>query len=165
MKLCIPSLDDRGLESQTVEHFGRAPWFTFVDTDSGAVESRVNPSCHTHPGVCQHVDLLRALHVDAVAGVQVGRRAWQGLLDAGIEVFAAPAARVGDVVAAVKTGSVVAIDSRTACGGHGHGHGHGDACGHGHGHGHEHGHEHRHGQGSAPGSGHGLRRRQRQREG
>ncbi len=165
MKLCIPSRDDRGLESETVGHFGRAPYFTIVDTESGHIDSRPNPSCHTHPGVCQHVDTLRALGVDAVAGVGVGRRAWQGLHDAGIEVYASPAPRVGDVVEAVKAGTVDAMDESAACGGHRHGHGHG----HGHGEGHHH-HEEGHGagrgrcrsQGGGGGRG-GGRRRDRQR--
>jgi predicted Fe-Mo cluster-binding NifX family protein len=151
MKLCIPSRDDRGLESETVGHFGRAPFFTIVDTESGQIDTRANPNCHTHPGVCQHVDTLRALGVDAVAGAGVGRRAWQGLHDAGIEVYASPAPHVADVVEAVKAGTVEAMNENAACGGHGHGHGHGHGQSHGHGHGHGEGHQHEKGHGAGRG--------------
>jgi len=33
MRIAIPSQDERGLNSRIAEHFGRAPYYTFVDVD------------------------------------------------------------------------------------------------------------------------------------
>lgn len=42
MNLCIPVTQDLGLQSPVCMHFGSAPLFLIVDTDSGATETIVN---------------------------------------------------------------------------------------------------------------------------
>lgn len=146
MNICIPSQDDRGLESEVHDHFGSAPWFTIVNTENGQAKSVRNPSCHTSMGSCHHVDMLRAKNVAVVVSSGMGRRAWSSLREAGITVRAAPARGVKEIVAAVKEGDAPPLALESACaGGHEHHHGRGRGFGQGHGHGcghdhHNHGH-------------------------
>lgn len=37
MKICVPTNKTGGMEDRLCEHFGRAPTFTIVDTDTGEV--------------------------------------------------------------------------------------------------------------------------------
>jgi predicted Fe-Mo cluster-binding NifX family protein len=154
MKICIPSRDDRGLESEVHDHFGSAPWFIVVDTEHGTATSLRNPACHAQRGSCHHVDLLQEQGVAAVISAGMGRRALEGLNQAGIKVFSAMVGRVGDLVKAVEGGKARLLDLDETCGGPGprgwgmgRGHGAGGGCGHGHGqdHGHGHGRGHSHG--------------------
>jgi predicted Fe-Mo cluster-binding NifX family protein len=48
MNICIPTTDDEGLESKVCAHFGSAPAFLVVDTDSGGTRDR--PGDGGHPG-------------------------------------------------------------------------------------------------------------------
>ena len=58
MKICIPTMDDRGKEGMPSDHFGSAPFFTFVDTETGEYEAvRNGGSSHVH-GSCQPLKFL-----------------------------------------------------------------------------------------------------------
>lgn len=46
MKVAIPTLGKSGLEEKVSSHFGRAPTFTFVDTEENNVEIISNKSEH-----------------------------------------------------------------------------------------------------------------------
>ena len=46
MRICIPTERDDGAASPLSRHFGRAPLFSIVDTDTGSIETLANP----HPG-------------------------------------------------------------------------------------------------------------------
>ena len=118
MKICIPSKDDRGLEAEIHDHFGSAPWFTIVDTETGEADSVRNPSCHLAEGSCHHIDTLRSLGVVAVVSSGIGRRAWTALDDAGIKVFSAVARRVGDIPTALLNGDAELLDLGSTCGPH-----------------------------------------------
>ena len=98
MNICIPSQDGRGLDSEVHGHFGSAPWFTFVNTGTGEVDSVANPACGSGGGNCHHVGMLASRGVEAVFSSGMGRRAWSGLKDAGIEVYAAPGRTVRENV-------------------------------------------------------------------
>ena len=43
MKLCIPTRTDEGLEATSTGHFGSAPYFTLVDTESEELTTLANP--------------------------------------------------------------------------------------------------------------------------
>ena len=134
MKICIPSMDDKGLESTVSDHFGRAPFFTLVDTESNALEIMANPDCH-HGGQgqhsCHHSGHLKARKVEAVVTGGMGRGALAGLNQAGIRVMVTAPGKVTDIVRSVQDGTARELQADMACGGgagaghrHGHGHGH-----------------------------------------
>jgi predicted Fe-Mo cluster-binding NifX family protein len=136
MRICIPSQDDQGLRSEVHEHFGSAPWFTFADTESSTAKPVPNPSCHHHPGSCQHIPLLRGRQVEAVVGRGIGRKACQSLREEGIEVYASEKQTVGEVLEELASGQLVPMDFASACtggfrrgGGRGHHH-HGEHAHH-----------------------------------
>ena len=134
MKICIPTLDNRGLQAELSEHFGRAPHYTLVDTASGSLEVMPNPDCHRDHHSCHHSRHLRIHDVEAVVTGGMGRRAAEGLGGAGISVMITEKRIVSEIIEAVRAGDVHRMRQSDM------GHGHGAGAGHGHGHGRSSGH-------------------------
>lgn len=129
MRICIPTMDDRGLEGVVSGHFGSAPFFTLVDTESGACEI-IDKGGHGHEhGSCAPVDLLAAHDLDAVVCRGMGRGAIMRLGQAGLSVLFAESEKVSEVVAAARDGSLRPLSPQDACAGHQHDHGHGHGQG------------------------------------
>ena len=130
MRICIPTLDDRGLESMPSDHFGSAPYFTFVDTEGGEVEVQPNAGANHVHGACRPLDFLGTRTVDAIVCRGLGKRAFVRLQGSGIEVYVTLEVDVEGTVSAFKDGRLKRLESEEACHGHSHDHGHG----HGHAH-------------------------------
>lgn len=130
MNLCIPVTQDLGLQSPVCMHFGSAPLFLIVDTDSGATETIVNQNMHHGHGGCQPLRALAGHDVDAVVVGGIGMGAMMKLQAAGIRVYLADRPTVQEALAACKAGTLQDADPSRACAHHGH-----DHDGHGH-HGH-----------------------------
>lgn len=154
MNLCIPVLKDQGLESRISGHFGSAPCFAIVDSDTRACRVVPNANRHHGHGGCHPVAALAGLDVQGVLVGGIGAGALSHLQAAGIRVWQADGGTVDAAVASFTAGSPVELTPASACTHHGHGHDHG----HGHGHGHDHGHGHGacHGGGAGGGQVHGL---------
>ena len=79
MKICIPTRDERGLQAELSGHFGSAPFFTVVDTDSW--ECEVIPSGgHGHGGSCAPTELIGSRKIDAVVCRGMGGPARQAVV-------------------------------------------------------------------------------------
>ncbi len=131
MRICIPTLDDAGLTGTPCDHFGSAPFFTFVDTKTREVDAvRNGSSDHVH-GACRPLDFLGIRPIDELVCRGLGRRALARLQDAGVDVFLTPETSVERTIVALEEGRLRQMSADEACGGHGHGHAHS----HGHGHG------------------------------
>jgi predicted Fe-Mo cluster-binding NifX family protein len=116
MRICIPTHGEEGLEAAVARHLGRAPFLTLVDTESGEVAVLANVphgEGHCHPSLA-----LEGRGVDAVVCSGVGRRAVAALEGAGIRVLVTQAARVDEVVEALRQGTVRVLGVSDACGGH-----------------------------------------------
>lgn len=120
MRICIPTVDDRGMEAQPSDHFGSAPYFTVVDTDSGKCEALTNGG-HGHGGSCTPLALLGPARVEAVACRGMGQGARAALEHAGVQVLVAEGARVAEIVEALRRGELRRLAPDQACGGHQHG--------------------------------------------
>jgi predicted Fe-Mo cluster-binding NifX family protein len=120
MKICIPTLDDRGMEGMPSDHFGSAPYFTFVDTDTGEVESQRNGGAHHVHGACRPLDFLGPRTVDAVLCRGLGKRAFSRLQSGGVTVYVTLEKDVGATMAAFKEGRLRKLTSEEACHGHDH---------------------------------------------
>jgi predicted Fe-Mo cluster-binding NifX family protein len=142
MRICIPTLDDSGLQAIPSDHFGSAPFFTLVDTGTEEVETIKNGGEHHVHGRCQPIHSLPVESVDAIVCRGLGQRALARLNDAGLSVLISGAPNVSEILTAYKRGELVPMTAEQACGG-----------GHGHGHGHVHGQGHQHGQGGGYGPG------------
>jgi predicted Fe-Mo cluster-binding NifX family protein len=119
MRLCIPTLNNGGLAAMPSDHFGSAPFFTFVDAESGSVETQRNGGAHHVHGACKPLDFLGKQPVDAVLCRGLGQRAFGRLRDAGIHVFVTLEKDVGTSVEAFKAGRLRQLTSEEACHGHG----------------------------------------------
>jgi predicted Fe-Mo cluster-binding NifX family protein len=121
MKICIPTMDDRGLDGTASDHFGSAPFFTVVNTDDGTFQVIDNREAHAH-GVCSPLDRLGGQGLDAIACRGMGRRAILALAQNGVGVLLAESHRVAEIIDAAKRGALRPLDPANACGGGGHGH-------------------------------------------
>jgi predicted Fe-Mo cluster-binding NifX family protein len=121
MRICIPTVDGRGLESEPHGHFGSAPFFTLVDTESGATEILRNDNSHHDHGTCHPLGQLGGRTIDGVVCQGMGRRAVASLEAAGIGVFLTSARSVQEVIREAGEGTLRRLLPGEACGGHGHG--------------------------------------------
>jgi predicted Fe-Mo cluster-binding NifX family protein len=120
MKLCIPTMDDRGLDGRPSDHFGSAPFFTFVDTESGQVEAVPNGGAsHVH-GACRPLEWIGEREVDAIVCRGLGRGAFAKLQAGGIGVLITPEMTVAKTLDALKEGGLKEMTSHEACHGHSH---------------------------------------------
>ena len=133
MKICIPVKKDQGLESKVSAHFGSAPMFLLVDSDTQGCEPIVNANQHHQHGMCRPLAMLGGHDVDAVVVGGIGRGAFLGLRRAGIAVLLSDRKTVDETLRALQAGELAEVDDSVVCAHHGQGHGHGP---HGHGHGH-----------------------------
>lgn len=121
MKICIPITNDEGLESEVCAHFGSAPAFLIVDSDSGVCSAVANTNQHHGHGMCAPLAALRGEHIDAIVVGGIGAGAMGKLAVAGIPVHLARYATVRETVAAVVAGTLPVMRPDLACGQHGHG--------------------------------------------
>jgi predicted Fe-Mo cluster-binding NifX family protein len=122
MNLCIPVTQDNGMQSPLSAHFGSAPLFLIVDTDTGACQTILNQNLHHGHGGCQPLRALAGHAVDGVVVGGIGMGAMMKLKAAGIRVYLADQPTVQEAVAACKAGTLQEADPAMACAHHGHGH-------------------------------------------
>ena len=150
MRLCVPTHGDEGRRARVSGYFGRAPWLTVVDTESGVAIAVVHtPDSQGH---CLPLDTLLASGIEAVACHHLGRRALECLQARGVRVLQTQALTVAGVIEGMRLVEPIPMNV-ASCSGHGGG------CRQGHGHGHEHGH----GEGECDHRGHGPHRHRRVR--
>ncbi len=119
MKICIPTETNEGLAAVVYGHFGSAPFFTVVDTESNLVEVIENANQHHAHGMCQPMGALTGKNVDAVVTGGMGARAVQKLQEGGIKVYRAIPGSVADIVSQYAKGGLQEITVENACAQHG----------------------------------------------
>ncbi len=87
MKICIPTEEQKGLESMAYGHFGSAPYFVIYDTTSKDFEVLNNGNAEHEHGQCNPIQPLRDKGVEAVVVAGMGARALMNLNSMGIQVF------------------------------------------------------------------------------
>ena len=131
MKICIPVKSDLGLQSKVSAHFGSAPMFLLVDSDTEDYKPILNANQHHEHGMCRPLAMLAGHDVDAVVVGGIGRGAFLGLSRGGISVLLSDKKTVGLTMQALKAGELVMVDESMVCSGHGHDHGpEPGGCGH-----------------------------------
>ena len=120
MKVCIPVSEYLGLESPVHGHFGSAPCFISVDTETMAVEELSNRDrAHVH-GACSPVKALAGVKPDAVLVGGLGAVALLGLRQAGILVYLAPDGTVAEALRLLIAGKLEELEATATCPGHAH---------------------------------------------
>ena len=127
MRLCIPTDDNRGLEGRLASHFGSAPYYTLVDSETGDAQVVSNLHAEHEPGACTSTQTLKGYDVEAIVCLGLGRRAFGRLRNMGLPVFVAEGEEASDALEAFRAGRLELLTSETAChGGQGHGRHHHD---------------------------------------
>jgi predicted Fe-Mo cluster-binding NifX family protein len=112
MKIAVPSVDERGLDSEVSSHFGRTPFYTIVSTESGEikeVEVIKNPFTEHSPGDVPN--FLRQKEVDVILAYGMGRRARTFFGSMKIRVIIGAQGKVGEVVRAFLRGNLSSDES------------------------------------------------------
>jgi predicted Fe-Mo cluster-binding NifX family protein len=126
MKLCFPVERNEGLDSPVFGHFGSAPMFVLVDTDTQEVREIANRDLHHAHGACKPLRALGGQAADAIVVGGIGAGALLGLNRAGIKVYQAEGLTIADNLTCLREASLQVLSPEQVCGGHSHGHG----CGH-----------------------------------
>jgi predicted Fe-Mo cluster-binding NifX family protein len=126
MNICVPVIEDRGLASPVSGHFGSAPLFLVVDTETGGCRAIANRDRHHDHGMCRPLSSIAGERLDGVVVGGIGRGALGKLQAAGIRVYLSEAPTVEETVAAFRAGMLREVTAAEACAHHGSGpHGHG----------------------------------------
>ena len=126
MKLCFPIQNDRALDSEIYGHFGSAPAFMIVDTDTSVVETIGNADQHHAHGTCSPFRALGGKDIDCVIVGGIGGGALNKLSQAGIRVYRASAGTVRENIDLFNAGQLPAFAPEHVCSGHSGG----SACSH-----------------------------------
>ena len=124
MIICIPTTDEAGLRARLSPHFGKAPYYTLVDTDGWTLRTVINTNEHHAHGQCTPLANIQGLGVNAIVCRGLGRNALAKLKRGGVPVYVADTWHVEDAVKAFLTGDLTELSEEEACQGHDHEHGH-----------------------------------------
>lgn len=123
MKICFPTMKLSGLGSEVFSHFGSAPGFVIVDTESGAVEEVSNGDLHHAHGMCQPLNALGGRTVNGIVVGGIGMGALVKLQAQGIKVYRAMEGSVKDNLDMWRQGKLPVFSADWTCAGHHHGRG------------------------------------------
>ena len=119
MKVCITTATTDS-PARLDARFGRAPWFTFYDTDTGASAVERNELAGGASGVgAQAAQLVAERGAEAVVTGQVGPSAFAVLKAAGIPAYTTDAPTVDEAVELFRAGKLEAVGAPTGPGHHG----------------------------------------------
>lgn len=119
MKVCFPVQQDEGINSRVYGHFGSAPMFIVVDTETNSVSTINNRDQHHVHGACNPLKALDNQKVDVVIVGGIGAGALTRLNQQGIRVYRAEAENVGENLMLLNTRRLPEIALEACCGGHG----------------------------------------------
>jgi predicted Fe-Mo cluster-binding NifX family protein len=120
MKICFPVMENKDMNSMVYNHFGSAPAFVIVNTETGSVSTISNSDQHHEHGACNPVMAMNGEQVDAVVVGGIGAGALNKLNQKGIKVFQAQKATIRENVGLLNAGSLPQFTPQHTCSGHGH---------------------------------------------
>ncbi|MFA5074163.1 MAG: NifB/NifX family molybdenum-iron cluster-binding protein [Nitrospirota bacterium] len=121
MKICFPVEKDEGINSTVYNHFGSAPAFIIVDSDTNSMVTINNCDQHHAHGACNPMKALDNQKIDALVVGGIGTGALVGLNRTGIRVYRSQAATIQENSAMFKNGTLTELTPDQCCGGHGSG--------------------------------------------
>lgn len=126
MRIAFPSQDNRGMDSPVYGHFGSAPYFIIVDSDTGTYESTDNSDSQHQHGQCRPMEALSGHTVDMVVVGGIGAGALKKLSAAGIKIYRAVEGSVSENFNLMQSGLLPLFTLDQTCAGHGPG----ETCAH-----------------------------------
>lgn len=118
MKVCFPVKEAPSLDSQVFGHFGSAPAFVLIDTDTDELTAIENLDRHHGHGRCSPIRALGGTKVDAVVVGGIGRGALAKLAQEGIAVYQAAKGTVQDNLELFKAGQILKVHPGQTCSSH-----------------------------------------------
>lgn len=117
MRICFPTETLKGLESTVFGHFGSAPGFVIVETDTMGVEEINNVDQHHVHGMCQPMVALGGRKVDGIVVGGIGMGALMKLQAQGISVYRGFEGTVLENLELMKSGKLPIFRAEHTCGG------------------------------------------------
>lgn len=119
MKVCFPVQKNDGLDSVVYNHFGSAPLFVVIDTDTNGLAAINNRDQHHTHGACNPTKALDNQKVDAVIVGGIGAGALSRLNQMGIRVHRAGAETIRENMSLFASQGLPELTVQGYCGGHG----------------------------------------------
>jgi predicted Fe-Mo cluster-binding NifX family protein len=120
MKICFPVSKVDGMESEVYGHFGSAPAFLVIETDSNTVTTINNKDQHHEHGACNPLKALNNQKVDAIVVGGIGGGALNKLKQLGIKVFQSQAPTIKENIVMFNKQGLPEFAATHCCPGHGH---------------------------------------------
>lgn len=117
MKICIPTLDNKGLQSPISPHFGRALTFTIYETETKTIKIIPNTADHQE-GACHPTDLFADKDIKIMLCQGIGYGALTKLNTLNITVFTGAKGQVQDALDAYHLNQLPIATDDTACQSH-----------------------------------------------
>jgi predicted Fe-Mo cluster-binding NifX family protein len=118
MKICFPVQHDDGIDSIVYNHFGSAPVFVVVDTDTNGLSAINNRDQHHSHGACSPMKALDNQKVDAIVVGGIGAGALTRLNQMGIIVHRSAAPTIRENMALFTSQKLPVLTLQGCCGGH-----------------------------------------------
>jgi predicted Fe-Mo cluster-binding NifX family protein len=118
MKIAFPIVENKGVDSVVHGHFGSAPYFAFMELDTGSVEIFENPDQDHQHGACNPMSALGGRHVDGVVVGGIGGGALKKLSNDGITVYRAVEGTVEENARLIKADNLPVFEPSQVCGHH-----------------------------------------------
>jgi predicted Fe-Mo cluster-binding NifX family protein len=101
MRIAIPSISDEGLESEVSGHFGRSPYYTFVDIEEGEIKNVESaPVPYEDHGPGDLPNFVKEHGGEVVIAYGMGHKAVDFFQQFGIEVVTGAEGKIKDVIEA-----------------------------------------------------------------
>jgi predicted Fe-Mo cluster-binding NifX family protein len=118
MKICFPVQNDNGVESTVYSHFGSAPVFIVIDTETNGVASINNQDQHHTHGACNPMKALDNQKVDAIVVGGIGAGALTRLNQMGITVHRSQGETIRENLSMFQANNLPVLTVKGCCGGH-----------------------------------------------
>jgi len=117
MRIAFPVRLDMGLDSAVDGHFGSAPFFVVVDSETRRAATHPNLDLEHKHGSCRPLEAL-GTPVDAVVAGGIGGGALAGLRAAGIKVYRGVEGTVRENMEMIEAGHLPEFSPDHTCAGH-----------------------------------------------
>lgn len=119
MKICMPVVENRGIESSPYNHFGSAPKFLLFNLDGENIEVIDNGDLNHEHGKCQPLKALAGREVDVVLVRGIGAGAISKLNSMGTKVYRAIDGNIKENLELLKKNKLEEFTALNGCNHHG----------------------------------------------
>ncbi len=119
MRICIPVVENKGIESKPYNHFGSAPKFLIVNLEGEEIEVIDNGDLNHEHGKCQPLRALANKAVDVVIVRGIGAGAISKLNSMGTRVFQGVESNVKENVELLRENKLMEFTVDKGCNHHG----------------------------------------------